>query len=74
VIDNQSAAAHKVGLRLQLDTLIGGNDGVPFTVPGQPGLIDTSADFQGFMEGGCESGERAAREILGDLGITPPAA
>jgi monoamine oxidase len=34
----------------------------------------TSADFQGFMEGGCESGERAAREILGDLGITPPAA
>jgi monoamine oxidase len=29
----------------------------------------TSLDFQGFMEGGCESGERVADEILGDLGI-----
>jgi monoamine oxidase len=28
-----------------------------------------SADFQGFMEGGCETGERAAAEILADLGI-----
>ncbi|MEO7794615.1 MAG: NAD(P)/FAD-dependent oxidoreductase, partial [Thermoanaerobaculia bacterium] len=34
----------------------------------------TSVDFQGFMEGGCESGERVAGEILGDLGIAPPAA
>ena len=34
----------------------------------------TSADFQGFMEGGCESGERVAGEILADLGIAPPAA
>ena len=34
----------------------------------------TSIDFQGFMEGGCESGERAAAEILGDLGKAPPAA
>ncbi len=33
----------------------------------------TSVDFQGFMEGGCESGERAAGEILGDLGIAPRA-
>ncbi len=33
----------------------------------------TSIDFQGFMEGGCESGERVATEILGDLGIAPPA-
>ncbi len=29
----------------------------------------TSVDFQGFMEGGCESGERAAGEILADLGL-----
>jgi monoamine oxidase len=28
-----------------------------------------SVDFQGFMEGGCETGERAAAEILTDLGI-----
>lgn len=34
----------------------------------------TSLDFQGYMEGGCESGERVAREILADLGIAPPGA
>lgn len=34
----------------------------------------TSVDFQGFMEGGCESGERVAAEILDDLGIAPAAA
>lgn len=33
----------------------------------------TSYDFQGFMEGGCESGERAAREVLVDLGLELPA-
>lgn len=29
----------------------------------------TSLAAQGFMEGGCESGERAAREVLADLGV-----
>ena len=29
----------------------------------------TSRDAQGFMEGGCESGERAAREVLASLGL-----
>jgi monoamine oxidase len=29
----------------------------------------TSQDFQGFMNGGVESGERVAREVLEDLGI-----
>lgn len=29
----------------------------------------TSYDFQGFMEGGAESGTRAAEEILADLGL-----
>jgi monoamine oxidase len=29
----------------------------------------TSLDAQGFMEGGCESGERAAREVLASLGL-----
>lgn len=33
----------------------------------------TSADFQGWMEGGAESGERVASEILGDLGLDLPA-
>jgi monoamine oxidase len=32
----------------------------------------TSADFQGYMEGGAESGARAAREILADLGLAAP--
>src|SRR5262249_36823455 len=32
-------------LRVMIDTLIGGNDGVPFTVAGLPGLVNTSADF-----------------------------
>ncbi|MGZ8376669.1 MAG: flavin monoamine oxidase family protein [Gemmatirosa sp.] len=29
----------------------------------------TSLEAQGFMEGGCESGERAAREVLASLGL-----
>ncbi|MDF1506003.1 NAD(P)/FAD-dependent oxidoreductase, partial [Roseisolibacter sp. H3M3-2] len=29
----------------------------------------TSREAQGFMEGGCESGERAAREVLSSLGV-----
>lgn len=32
----------------------------------------TSQEAQGYMEGGCESGERAAREILEDLGLVQP--
>jgi monoamine oxidase len=32
----------------------------------------TSADFQGFMEGGAETGTRAAREVLGALGLPLP--
>lgn len=31
-----------------------------------------SADFQGYMQGGCETGERAATEILVDLGLAKP--
>lgn len=34
----------------------------------------TSADFQGFMEGAAESGERAAREVLAGMGIVVAAA
>ena len=29
----------------------------------------TSRDFQGFMEGACESGERAAKEVLATMGV-----
>ena len=38
-LDNRSSQTHKVGLRIMLDTYIGSADGVPFTIPGQPGLM-----------------------------------
>jgi len=41
LIENKDTRAHRVGLRFMLDTLIGGNDGVPFTIPGRPGLCNT---------------------------------
>jgi hypothetical protein len=44
-IENQSEIAHHVGLRVMLDTFIGANDGVPFTIPGYPGLLETRKDF-----------------------------
>jgi len=31
----------------------------------------TSVDFQGYMNGGAESGERVAAEILTELGVEP---
>ncbi len=37
---------HKVGLRILLDTYIGSNDGAPFVIPGQPGLVDTFKDLK----------------------------
>ena len=33
VIDNRDTSDHTVGIRFLLDTFIGGNDGVPFTIP-----------------------------------------
>lgn len=45
LIDNQDELEHKVGLRFLLDTFIGANDGVPFTIPGAKDLCDTSMEF-----------------------------
>jgi hypothetical protein len=45
VIHNKDRGPHRVGLRVMVDTLIGDNDGVPFTIPGLPGMIDTYANF-----------------------------
>jgi hypothetical protein len=45
LIENKDTKTFKVGLRTQIDTLIGGNDGVPFTVPGLSGLVTHFADF-----------------------------
>jgi hypothetical protein len=46
-IVNQDRRPHRVGLRFLLDTYIGNNDGVPFTIPGKAELIDTQADLRG---------------------------
>jgi hypothetical protein len=44
-LHNLDREAHQVGLRFLLDTYIGENDGVPFTIPGQPGLCSTKQRF-----------------------------
>src|SRR5262249_54982190 len=44
-LENKDTRPHELGIRVMIDTLIGGNDGVPFTVPGVPGLVDTFRDF-----------------------------
>jgi hypothetical protein len=44
-IDNKDTRPHDVGLRFLLDTYIGANDGVPFTIPGDKNLCDTSKEF-----------------------------
>lgn len=45
LIENQDGKSHQVGLRFLLDTYIGGNDGVPFTIPGATALCDTMIDL-----------------------------
>jgi hypothetical protein len=44
-LENRDDRPHAVGLRFELDTYIGSNDGVPFTVPGQAALCRTRQDF-----------------------------
>jgi RNA polymerase sigma factor (sigma-70 family) len=46
VIENVGSERRMVGFRELLDTYIGHNDGVPFAVPGRPGLVDTMAVFE----------------------------
>ncbi len=46
-IDNGDARPHNIGLRFLLDTFIGGNDGVPFLIPGRAELCSTSLEFRG---------------------------
>lgn len=46
-LTNRGAASHEVGLRMMIDTLIGGNDGVPFVAPGHSGIIDRAIDLRG---------------------------
>jgi hypothetical protein len=44
---NYGTSQQKVGLRIMLDTYIGANDGVPFTVPGRKGFVTKKEDFDG---------------------------
>jgi hypothetical protein len=44
-LENKDTRPHQVGIRFMLDTYIGANDGVPFTIPGATGLCDTSMKF-----------------------------
>jgi hypothetical protein len=46
-IENHDDVPHDVGIRFLLDTFIGGNDGVPFTIPGESDLCDTQKDLPG---------------------------
>ena len=47
VLENTDSQSHQVGLRVMIDTLIGNNDGVPFLVPGQPGMVDRGTRLEG---------------------------
>jgi hypothetical protein len=46
-ITNKDTKPHKVGLRVLMDTCIGDNDGVPFTLPGVNELVSTNKRFDG---------------------------
>ncbi len=47
-IKNKDTRSHKVGFRFMLDTLIGGNDGVPFNIPGgDEELVRTRMEIKG---------------------------
>ncbi len=46
-VHNYGTIPQKVAVRVMLDTFIGENDGVPFTVPGSNGFVTTKADFEG---------------------------
>jgi len=50
LLENTDGKPHKIGLRLQIDTLIGNNDGVPFIVPGFPDLVTKFKDFPTLAE------------------------
>jgi hypothetical protein len=45
ILENRDARPHRVGIRFMLDTYIGSNDGVPFTIPGISDLCDTKMAF-----------------------------
>ncbi|KAF5437937.1 hypothetical protein C5S35_01515 [Candidatus Methanophagaceae archaeon] len=45
-VENQGSAAHSVGTRVMMDTMLGNNDAAPFSIPGE-GDITTETEFTG---------------------------
>jgi hypothetical protein len=45
IANQPDGQARQVGIRFLLDTFIGANDGVPFTIPGDSNLCDTKMDL-----------------------------
>lgn len=48
-VHNAGTIAHQVGVRVMIDTMVNGNDGIPFSITGQTGLITTEKEL--FNEG-----------------------
>jgi hypothetical protein len=46
-LTNRDARAHQVALRVMLDTLIGGDDGVPFLIAGESAITTRAKDLRG---------------------------
>ncbi len=44
-VTNKSNTERTVGLRIMVDTYIGANDGVPFTIPGEKSFLTTRREF-----------------------------
>jgi hypothetical protein len=44
-VENQDRVPHHVGLRVMIDTYIGANDGVPFTLSNRSGLVNTPQEL-----------------------------
>jgi hypothetical protein len=74
-VENKSTAGHEVGLRVMLDSLIGGNDGVPFIVPGREQLVTAPESFTGeqvpdFVRA-LEVADLVNPGVIADLGLRP---
>jgi hypothetical protein len=72
---NRGATTHQVGLRVMLDTLIGDNDGVPFIVPGRPGIVTSTLEMRGtdvpdFVQS-LERGDLSNPGVIVDIDLVP---
>ncbi len=72
-VENRGVNKHKVGVRMMLDTFIGGEDGVPFVVPGTAGFVSKFMEFnQKDMPDFIEAMEKANLEnpgVVAHLGL-----